>query len=196
MRGKKTTNKEGISQFDLNDAFTVFDGIKNTPKYWQSVKYDMIAKLENLGPFHLFFTLSCGDTRYDENFSSFLVENGYEMSYSLKEDGTTETHVKSKHGRPINKQLERFLKEDIDESLHEMIRTNVLTATRNFQHRVDAFRTQILMGGNNPMKIKYISYRVEFQGRSAAHIHGTLGLDLKNIEKSAPFLKKIGRKRN
>ena len=118
------------------------------------------------------------------------------MSYSVKEDGTTETHVKSKHGRPINKQLERFLKEDIDESLHEMIRTNVLTATRNFQHRVDAFRTKILMGGNNPMKIKYISYRVEFQGRGAAHIHGTLWLDLKNIEKSAPFLKKIGRKRN
>ena len=194
MRGKKTINKEGIAQFDLNDAFTIFDGIKNTPKYWQSVKYDMIAKLENFGPFHLFFTLSCGDTRYDENFSSFLVENGYDMTYTVKEDGTTDTLVKSKDGRPIDKKLETFLKEDIDESLHEMIRTNVLTATRNFQHRVDAFRTNILMGKNNPMKIKYISYRVEFQGRGAAHIHGTLWLDLKNIEKSAPFIKRLAEK--
>ena len=39
------------------------------------------------------------------------------------------------------------------ESLHELIRSNVLTATRNFHHRVEA------------------------------HIHGTLWLDIKNIEK-------------
>ena len=68
-----------------------------------------------------------------------------------------------------------------------MIRTNVLTATRNFQHRVDAFRKEVMMGKNNPMKIKHISYRVEFQGRGAAHIHGTLWLDLKEIEKSKEF---------
>ena len=70
-----------------------------------------------------------------------------------------------------NKPLEQFLQEDVNESLHEMIRTNVLTATRNFQHRVLAFRNEILLGKNNPMKIKHISYRVEFQGRGAAHIH-------------------------
>ena len=68
---------------------------------------DDLAKLENLGSFHLFFTLSYDDKRSDENFSSFLEE---------------------------------FLMEDVHESLHKMIRTNVLTATRNFQHRVNAFR--------------------------------------------------------
>ena len=57
MRGKKTVNKEGKPEYDLDDAFTTFEGIKNTPKYWQKVKYDMIAKLENIGPFHLFFTV-------------------------------------------------------------------------------------------------------------------------------------------
>ena len=77
MRGKKSTNVEGGTAYELEDAFTVFDGIRNTPKYWQKVKYDMIAKLENNGPFHLFFTLSCGDCRYDENFLSFLVDKGY-----------------------------------------------------------------------------------------------------------------------
>ena len=74
MRGQKSTSAEGTTQYQLEDAFTTFDGIKNTPKYWQKVKYDMIAKLENLGPFHLFFTLSCGDTRYDENFSPILFK--------------------------------------------------------------------------------------------------------------------------
>ena len=33
------------------------------------------------------------------------------------------------------------------------------------------------------MKIKHLSYRVEFQGRGAAHIHGTIWLDIKEIEK-------------
>ena len=81
MRGKKNVNAEGATKYELDDAFTTFEGIKNTPKYWQKVKYEMIAKLENIGPFHFFFTLSCGDNRYDENFSSFLVKNGYSLQY-------------------------------------------------------------------------------------------------------------------
>ena len=44
-----------------------------------------------------------------------------------------------------------------------------------------------MMGRNNEINVKYISYRVEFQGRGAAHIHGTLWLDLKKIEKSKTF---------
>ena len=134
MRGRKNTSAEGPAQYELDDAFTTFDGIKNMPKYWQTVKYDMIAKLENIGPFHLFFTLSCGDTRCDENFSSFMVENGYAVEYFTNDDGTVRTMVKGKEGRYIDKTLEQFLSEDVDESLHEMIRTNVLTATRNFQY--------------------------------------------------------------
>ena len=61
MRGQKSFNKEGTLQYKLEDAFTTFDGVTNTPRYWQKVKYDMIAKLENIGPFNLFYTLSCGD---------------------------------------------------------------------------------------------------------------------------------------
>ena len=77
-----------------------------------------------------------------------------------------------------------------------MIRTNVLTATRNFQHRVEAFKKEIMNGGNNPMKIKNMSYRVEFQGRGAAHIHGTLWLDIKDIENSQPFIETPNEGRN
>ena len=54
MRGRKSISDGGQVQFDLDDAFTTFDGVKNTPKYWQKVKYDMIAKLESIGPFHFF----------------------------------------------------------------------------------------------------------------------------------------------
>ena len=116
MRGKKTVNKEGVTQFDLNDAFTVLEGVKNTPKYWQTVKYDMIAKLENIGPFHIFFTLSCGDTICEENFLSFLVENGYSIKYEVDKNGDTKTTVAiTKDGREINKPLHHFLQEDVNE---------------------------------------------------------------------------------
>ena len=187
MRGKKTCSN-GVSEYELDDAFTVFEGVRNTPKYWQKVKYDMIAKLENIGPFQIFFTLSCGDKRYDENFSSFLVTNFYTIEYTVNEEGVTVTTVIDKDGK--SKLLDEFLSEDIDESHHELIRSNVLTATRNFHHRVVEFRNEVMMGRNNAMNVKYISYRVEFQGRGAAHIHGTLWLDLKQIEKSQPFTDK------
>ena len=183
MRGKKSINEDGVYQYNLEDAFTTFDGITNTPRYWQKVKYDMIAKLEKIGPFHLFFTLSCGDCRYDENFSTYLKGNGYTLEYILEKDGTRATIVRrNKDGIEIDKELNQFLKENVNESYHELIRTNVLTATRNFNHRIESFKKEILYGHNNPMKIKQISYRVEFQGRGAAHIHGTLWLDIKKIK--------------
>ena len=183
MRGRRTTDKDGKHEYDLDDAFTTFDGVKNTPKYWQKVKYDMIAKLENNGPFHLFFTLSCGDTRWSENFSAFLEQNGHTLKYFVNEDGTTEVKVVTLENLLVEKELKQFLQEDVNESLHEMIRTNVITATRNFHHRVETFKREIIFGKNSPMKVKHISYRVEFQGRGAAHIHGTLWLDIKSIEK-------------
>ena len=39
------------------------------------------------------------------------------------------------------------------------------------------------MGPNNPMSVEYFTYKVEFQERGAGHIHGTLWLDLKRLEK-------------
>ena len=45
-----------------------------------------------------------------------------------------------KNEKPEEKDLDLFLKEECDESLHKFIRTNVFNATRNFIHRVKAFR--------------------------------------------------------
>ena len=38
------------------------------------------------------------------------------------------------------------------------------------------------MGKGNPMNVKYYTYKVEFQDRGAGHIHGTLWLNMENIE--------------
>ena len=68
-------------------------------------------------------------------------------------------------------------------SLHELIRGNVVLATRFFNHRVKKFFHTIVLGHNTPMNVQYYTYKVEFQERGAGHIHGTLWLNLSNLEK-------------
>ena len=183
-RGKKTTKNDGGTEYMLNDPFTVFENMKNTPKYWQKYKYEMIAKLENLGPFQWFFTLSCADRMWDENFSSLLETRDLKLDYEVLPDGTNKTSVKfMEEGQEEIMELHEFLEEKVDESEHEMIRTNVLNATRNFQHRVTTFIKEIIFGENNPMRVKNLSYKVEFQGRGAGHIHGVLWTNLSEFEK-------------
>ena len=62
-------------------------------------------------------------------------------------------------------ELRTFLEENIDDSLHEFIRTNVFIATRNFIHRLKAFRKEIMLGHNSPMAIENWSDKMEFQGQ-------------------------------
>ena len=71
------------------------------------------------------------------------------------------------------KPIKIFIEEDVEESLHELIRGNVLTATRYFQQRAKHFIDKVAMGKNNLMHVKNYTYKVEFQDRGARHIHGT-----------------------
>ena len=68
MRGNARRNEEGGLTYSLNDPCAVFDNIKNTPRFWKKKKDELIAKLENLGPFH---------------FSSLLVVQIIDMKKTL-----------------------------------------------------------------------------------------------------------------
>ena len=183
-RGRQVKNKGGGTSYELEDAYRVLENVKNTPKYWKQAKYEMLARLDNLGAFQLFFTLSCADMRWDENFAAILLERGLEIKYELVQDeeGNWDTVVKGKSKDGDWKQVKQFIEEDVEESVHELIRGNVLTATRYFQHRVKNFIDKVMMGKNNPMNVKTYTYKVEFQDRGAGHIHGTLWLRLDKLE--------------
>ena len=84
------------------------------------------------------------------------------------------------------------MENECDESLHEFIRTNVFIATRNFVHRVQAFRTEIMMGKNNPLAIKYFSDKMEYQGRGAGHIHGVAWSDLTKVSEMIAKEREVG----
>ena len=185
-RGKEVINELGEKSYMLVDGFRVLDDIKGTPRYWKKTKYEMIAKLDNLGPFHLFFTLSYADIKWDENVAAILLEKGYEIRYNVvrDEENNWDTIVEAKKKDDENyKPVKKFIEEDIEESIHELIRGNVLSATRYFQHRVNQFINKVAMGKHNPMNVKNYTYKVEFQDRGAGHIHGTLWLRLDKIEK-------------
>ena len=74
-RGKATTADDGGTVYTLHDPCSVLDNIKGTPRYFRKKKNEFIAKLENHGPFQIFFTLSCADTRFEENFTSLLQDH-------------------------------------------------------------------------------------------------------------------------
>ena len=150
----------------------------------------MFSKLDNFGPFHFFFTLSCADLRWNENFAAILREkqNVKNIRYQIENDadGYPKTQIIIDYIKDQENQsntLEVYLKEEVEESLHEHIRGNVLLATRYFSHRVKAFINEIVMGGGNPMNVDKFSYKTEFQDRGAGHVHGTLWVKLHVIGK-------------
>ena len=92
----------------------------------------MNAKLENLGAFNVFFTLSCADGRWPEVAGGILAEKGYEIEVrtELCGDGyeVNQVFVRSTDGDMIP--LEEFLEKESPESRHELLRGDVLQATR------------------------------------------------------------------
>ena len=190
-RGTRRSTDEGNTIFNLEDNFAVLDKISNTPKYWQQAKNELIAKLENLGPFQFFFTLSCAEKRWLENMA-VILKNSFEdkpISYKYREQ--TESHEEdSDESQPEVELLidgipmdEYFEHNNIQINIHDGMRKNVLTLTRHFDHRVKMFMKNIVMGDNNPMNVQYFNYRIEFQARGAGHTHGVLWLDLGAVER-------------
>ena len=186
-RGQKIVNEGGGVSYELNDAYAVLENIRNTPRYWRKFKYEMMAKLENLGAFQIFFTLSSADLRWEENFTAILRDMDFTISYEVHQDAETGIYdIKAfvSNGEIQKKPLQDFLKEDADTKTHEYIRQNVLLASRFFNDRVRKFMNIIVMGNNSPMRVIHFAYKVEFQARGAPHIHGCLWCDLDKLSET------------
>ena len=60
----KTNDKGEMSYIPSDDAYNIFKKIPGTPAYWKSFKNELYAKMEALGPFHVFFTKSCAEMKW------------------------------------------------------------------------------------------------------------------------------------
>ena len=124
QKGLERVRPDGTCVYSLDDPYMVLDNIKNTPRYWKKARDELYAKLENLGPFTFFFTLSCADMRWSENFTSLL--DGHKITYESIY-GKEEFYVDD---QPLDEFLKAY------PSKHELIRNNLLNATMNFNHRL------------------------------------------------------------
>ena len=172
-RGKSSTLPDGTKSYSLDDPWSVLDNVKNTPRYWQKTRYELMARLENLGAFTYFFTLSCADMRWPENFTALLRHQKFTYEeVDFKEEVFVNVGDKKE---PLMDYLSR------NASKHAFIQKNLMNATLTFHQRVKMFVKHIIMASGNPMCIRYNSYKVEFALRGAGHIHGVLWVDWENF---------------
>ena len=160
MKGVSTTQPNGEKAVKLKDAFDVFKKIKGTPKYWQVARNELIAKVKQLGPFHIFFTFSCGEMRWAEMYLNVFKRKGLKIDYP-GEDWNGDEDLILVEGKP----LWEFVRE-MQKSSHELFKDYHFLITRAFDARVRSFVNNILMGkGRGKIPLSHYSYRVEFQAR-------------------------------
>ena len=70
--GKMVKTSDGNKIMKGGDSFSIFRNIPGTPSYWKGFRNEILAKIEQLGPFHMFFTLSCAEARWDQVIASVL----------------------------------------------------------------------------------------------------------------------------
>ena len=172
QRGKVVHDENGEATVNLVDPFDVFKSVKGSPKYWQVAQNELVAKVKQLGPFHVFYTFSCGEMRWPEVFMSVLKHKGRKVVIPPEWDGNdAELSVIDNDGELVP--LWKYVNEIMSESKHELFKDYMFLITRHFDARVKSFVSNILMGhGKDKPPFEHYSYLVEFQARGMPHIHG------------------------
>ena len=163
-KGQYVTLPDGTKKIlNPENILSIFKTIPGTPLYWKQFRAELFAAMNQLGPFHLFFTLSCGESQWAEEFASILKEKGHKVEF-LSEPWSGKDSDILIDGKPFPQ-----YKEENISSVTKLFQEHYFDLTRNFAHKVDKFIDKILMKSG---KIKHYKYRVEFQARGMPHIHG------------------------
>ena len=121
MRGKMTFSEDGGKFLQTEDGFNVFDGIPGSPRYWQKMKYDLIAKMEQLGPPQFFYTLSCANKRWDENAATILAKTRPNLSVLHRQEERGQGEDFLDLNRKEQKEKDDYREEDENEDMLEEV---------------------------------------------------------------------------
>ena len=132
----------------------MFKKIPGTPSYWQNFRNEIFAKIEQFGPFHLFFTLSCNEGDWPEIAAAILQANGHSLSFT---SGSWDGEVSSI--KIDNMPLDEYLEKMSNKS--ELFHDEVVLITQMFDNRAKAFMKNIFKSD----AILHYAYRIEFQVR-------------------------------
>ena len=167
-RMKKDGNTTEVTP--LENSFSILKKIPGTPSYWRVFRNDILAKMEQKGNFHGFFTLSCAEKRWPEVLTAILGSEGNKITFlTMPWDGREESIL-------INDEPLSNMKDKIKWS--EELRKNVMLITQMFDNRVRAFIKNILL----KCGVDLYAYRLEWQIRGMPHIHGVFWLEDKIIK--------------
>ena len=112
-----------------------------------------------------------------------LEEGQLKIRYEFDESGREKTELCIEEEYCVTWiSLKEYLEKEMDQSVHEILRRNVIIATQNYNHRVKAFIKEIITNPSNPMSVEHYSAKLKFQGRGAGHDHGTLWVDMKKMD--------------
>ena len=82
QKGKVRLTEIGKSIIQsISETLSIFKDIPGTPSYWRMFRNEILARIEQLGPFHFFYTLSCAEMRWIEVLSSLLRNEGHKINF-------------------------------------------------------------------------------------------------------------------
>ena len=113
--------------------------------------------MEQLGPFHFFFTLSAAEMLWPEVSTSILHSQGNidKIIYLKGWEYDEELILVVKDGKEVP--LPAYLKSDEVKNKHKFYKDEFLLITRIFDNRVKAFISHILMANKD---VEHYSYRI------------------------------------
>ena len=130
---------------ETEHAYKFLKNVRGSPAYWQSELYDVMAMLRFLGMPTFFLTLSAADLHWIEMLRAIGYQNG--KQYSRKDI--------------INMPIQQR---------NHLLKMNPITAVRIFQHRVDAFFTNVILKYPGFEITDYVT-KIEFQACGSPHAH-------------------------
>ena len=155
-----------------NDAIDVFKKIPGTPSYWKLFRNEIFARMEQLGPFTFFFTLSSAEMRWPEVILSILHTNEEVKNISYNPGWEEDENNIIIHYEDKDMPLPEYKEKYISRNKSQFFKDHFLLITRIFDNKVKAFIKLLTANG----EVGYYSYRIEFQLRGMPHVHGVFWL--------------------
>ena len=74
----------GKTVIPMSETMSIFKDIPGTPTYWRNFRNELFARIEQLGPFNFFFTLSCAEAKWTEVITSLLRNQNHKIRYEFE----------------------------------------------------------------------------------------------------------------
>ena len=159
QKGKIGITSNGKQIIQCNNAFDVFGKIPGTPQYWKNYRNELFARMEQLGPFTFFFTLSAAETKWQEVTTAILHHDQLidKIVYKTGWEADNDKIIIHLNGWEEDNERIVSLKNYHDRKQHKFYKDHYLLITRLFDNRVKAFINHILMSNKD---VEHYSYRI------------------------------------